>query len=29
MDPAETDRFVGQEYDRWGPVVKAADVKPE
>ena len=29
MDPAETDRFVVQEYDRWGPVVKAANVKPE
>ena len=29
MDPAETDRFIGQEFDRWGPVVKAADVKPE
>ena len=29
MDPAATDRFVGQEYTRWAPVVKAADVKPE
>ncbi|WP_149539674.1 Bug family tripartite tricarboxylate transporter substrate binding protein [Siccirubricoccus phaeus] len=29
MDPAATDRFVKAEYDRWGPVVKAANVKPE
>ena len=29
MGPAETDRFVRAEYDRWGPVVKAAGVKPE
>ncbi|MBL6456781.1 tripartite tricarboxylate transporter substrate binding protein [Belnapia sp. T6] len=29
MDPAETDRFVAQEYDRWAPVVQAAGVKPE
>jgi tripartite-type tricarboxylate transporter receptor subunit TctC len=29
LDPAETDRFVGQEYARWTPVVKAANVKPE
>lgn len=27
--PAETDRFVAAEYDRWRPVVRAADVKPE
>jgi tripartite-type tricarboxylate transporter receptor subunit TctC len=29
MDPDATDRFVKAEYDRWGPVVKAANVKPE
>jgi tripartite-type tricarboxylate transporter receptor subunit TctC len=29
MDPDATDRFVRAEYDRWGPVVKAANVKPE
>ncbi|WP_158295450.1 Bug family tripartite tricarboxylate transporter substrate binding protein [Crenalkalicoccus roseus] len=29
MDPAETDRFVRAEYERWGPVVRAAGVKPE
>jgi tripartite-type tricarboxylate transporter receptor subunit TctC len=29
MDPAETERFVRAEYERWGPVVKAANVKPE
>jgi tripartite-type tricarboxylate transporter receptor subunit TctC len=29
MDPATTDGFVRAEYDRWGPVVKAANVKPE
>jgi tripartite-type tricarboxylate transporter receptor subunit TctC len=29
MDPATTDRFVRAEYDRWGPVVTAAKVKPE
>ncbi|MCB4823164.1 Bug family tripartite tricarboxylate transporter substrate binding protein [Roseicella aerolata] len=29
MDPAETDRFVRAEYDRWGPVVRAANVKAE
>lgn len=28
MGPAETDRFVRQEFDKWGPVVKAAGVKP-
>ena len=25
-DPAATDRFVREEYDRWGPVVKAAKI---
>jgi tripartite-type tricarboxylate transporter receptor subunit TctC len=25
-DPAATDRFVREEYERWGPVVKAAKV---
>jgi tripartite-type tricarboxylate transporter receptor subunit TctC len=29
MDPAETERFVRAEYERWAPVVKAANVKPE
>lgn len=29
LDPAATDRFVRAEYERWGPVVKAAGVKPE
>ncbi|MCO6416344.1 tripartite tricarboxylate transporter substrate binding protein [Siccirubricoccus sp. KC 17139] len=29
MDPAATDRFVKAEFDRWGPVVKAANVKLE
>jgi tripartite-type tricarboxylate transporter receptor subunit TctC len=29
MDPDATDHFVRAEYDRWGPVVKAANVKPE
>jgi tripartite-type tricarboxylate transporter receptor subunit TctC len=29
MDPAETDRFVRAEYDRWGPVVRAANIKAE
>jgi tripartite-type tricarboxylate transporter receptor subunit TctC len=29
MDPVETDRFVRAEYERWGPVVRAAGVKPE
>jgi tripartite-type tricarboxylate transporter receptor subunit TctC len=29
MDPAATDGFVRTEFERWGPVVKAADVKPE
>jgi tripartite-type tricarboxylate transporter receptor subunit TctC len=29
MDPAETDRFVRAEFDKWGPVVKAAGVKPD
>lgn len=27
--PAETDRFVAEEYARWAPVVKAANIKPE
>jgi tripartite-type tricarboxylate transporter receptor subunit TctC len=27
--PAETDRFVREEYARWAPVVKAANIKPE
>ena len=25
-DPAATDRFVREEYERWGPVVRAAKV---
>ncbi|WP_431268536.1 Bug family tripartite tricarboxylate transporter substrate binding protein [Dankookia sp. P2] len=29
IDPAETARFVRAEYDRWAPVVKAANIKPE
>ncbi len=29
LDPAATDRFVRAEYERWGPVVRAAGVKPE
>ncbi|WP_158292316.1 Bug family tripartite tricarboxylate transporter substrate binding protein [Paracraurococcus ruber] len=29
MDPEETGRFVRAEYERWAPVVKAANVKPE
>lgn len=29
MDPAETERFVHGEYERWGPIVRAAKVKPE
>ncbi|GGC60949.1 MFS transporter [Siccirubricoccus deserti] len=29
MDPEATDRFVAAEFDRWRPVVKAANVKPE
>ena len=29
LDPAATDRFVRAEYERWGPVVKAAGVRPE
>ncbi|MFC7476840.1 Bug family tripartite tricarboxylate transporter substrate binding protein [Dankookia sp. GCM10030260] len=29
MDPAETRRFVRAEYDRWGPVVKAAGIKAD
>jgi tripartite-type tricarboxylate transporter receptor subunit TctC len=27
--PAETDAFVRAEYERWGPVVKAANIKAE
>ena len=27
--PAETDAFVRAEYERWGPVVKAANIRPE
>ena len=27
--PAETDAFVRAEFERWGPVVRAAGVKPE
>jgi tripartite-type tricarboxylate transporter receptor subunit TctC len=27
--PAETDAFVRAEFDRWGPVVRAAGVKPD
>jgi tripartite-type tricarboxylate transporter receptor subunit TctC len=27
--PAETDAFVRAEFDKWGPVVKAAGVKPD
>ena len=26
MDPARTDAFVREEFDRWGPVVRAARV---
>ena len=29
MSPAETERFVRTEYERWGPVVRAANIKPE
>lgn len=29
MSPAETGRFVAAEYERWGPVVKAANIRPE
>jgi tripartite-type tricarboxylate transporter receptor subunit TctC len=29
MSPQETDRFVRAEYDRWGPVVRAANVKAD
>ena len=29
MGPAETDVFVRAEFDKWGPVVRAAGVKPE
>ena len=29
MGPAETDAFVRAEYDRWGPVVRAARIRPE
>jgi tripartite-type tricarboxylate transporter receptor subunit TctC len=27
--PAETDAFVRAEFDRWGPIVRAAGVKPD
>ena len=27
--PAETDAFVRAEFDKWGPIVRAAGVKPE
>jgi tripartite-type tricarboxylate transporter receptor subunit TctC len=26
MTPAETEAFVRQEFDRWGPVVRAAGI---
>jgi tripartite-type tricarboxylate transporter receptor subunit TctC len=29
MDPDRTDAFVREEYDRWGPVVRAANVRLE
>jgi tripartite-type tricarboxylate transporter receptor subunit TctC len=29
MPPRETDAFVRAEYERWAPVVKAANIKPE
>ncbi|MCS6892701.1 MAG: tripartite tricarboxylate transporter substrate binding protein [Rhodovarius sp.] len=29
MDPDRTDAFVREEYDRWGPVVRAANIRPE
>ena len=29
MGPAETDAFVRAEFEKWGPVVRAAGVKPE
>ena len=29
MDPGETDRFVAAEYERWTPVIRGANVKPE
>jgi len=29
MDPARTDAFVREEWDRWGPVVRAANVRLE
>jgi tripartite-type tricarboxylate transporter receptor subunit TctC len=29
MDAATTDRFVREEYDRWGPIVRAAGIRIE
>ena len=29
MDPAATDAFVREEYTRWGPVVRAANIRIE
>ncbi len=29
MDPGETDRFVAAEYERWAPVIRSANVRPE
>ncbi len=29
MDPAETDRFVAAEYERWAPVIRTANVRLE
>ncbi|SDB43035.1 Bug family tripartite tricarboxylate transporter substrate binding protein [Belnapia rosea] len=29
MDPAETDRFVTAEYERWAPVIRTANVRLE
>ncbi|WP_043335037.1 Bug family tripartite tricarboxylate transporter substrate binding protein [Belnapia moabensis] len=29
MDPAETDRFVAAEYERWAPVIRRANVRLE
>ncbi|MBL6077173.1 tripartite tricarboxylate transporter substrate binding protein [Belnapia sp. T18] len=29
MDPAETDRFVAAEYERWAPVIRGANVRLE
>jgi len=29
MDPATTDAFVREDYTRWGPVVRAANIRIE